>query len=181
MNGWGARAPPRSSRAARRSPARAAVRAKTLGGACGPPKRCIINKGNHNKMNKDRRDRLFNLAVEVRDFEKELNALYVEANQMVSDLNNLITQINDKRNEIKDALSASIDEVKSEEEEAFENMPEGFQNSERGEYMQEAISSMDDAINVLDGLDDLEEISELEAPDLDGDVAGALENASQVG
>ena len=132
-------------------------------------------------MNKDRRKMLGNIADGTREAEKTLKALYDEGNALIAQLNEKITEINEFRTNLKDDLIGSIEDVKSEEEEAYENLPESMQNGDKGSVMQEAIEYMDSSISALDGLYDLEEIGELECPDLDGDVATPLEDASNVG
>ena len=75
-------------------------------------------------MNADRRKRIEELTVEVRE--------------------KLAGLIDDIRNE--------AESIKDEEQEAFDNLPESLQSGEKGDAMQESISRLEDAVSSIESI-----------------------------
>lgn len=111
-------------------------------------------------MNKERRKTLGFIETAAGKYDEEMK-------ELVKTANDAITAINDKIAEIKDDLISQLEEVRDEEQEYYDNMSENLQGGERGDAAQEAVNNLDAAINFLEGLDDRDEIEEI---DLDAEV-----------
>lgn len=111
-------------------------------------------------MNKERRKVLDALETDAAKYHTELEVLVKAVNQA-------IVELNDKLAEIRENLISQLEEVRDEEQEYYDNMSEGIQSGEKGDLAQEAINNLEAAISFLEGLDDRDEIEEI---DLDAEV-----------